>query len=146
MPDFAAARPLILARFEAARAAATGQAWATWPWTDENSTPFFSSQQTGPWLLLEIVPAGSAMSQFGSAGKRMVQDDGVIAIHAFIPTGTQPQYAWDAVAAIGNIFRMVKFQGVACEVPTPGQGAPADADGRWFRVTTSIAFATHYTA
>lgn len=146
MPSFAVAVPLIQARFAAARVVAAGQAWADMPWTFDNGQQDFAQQQMGPWGLLEISPAGSSMSQFGSPGKRMKQDDGIIALHVFVPAGTGTALAWPAAEAAGNVFRMVKFDGVACEAPSQGNGGPGDSDGRWFRVSVTVPFATHYTA
>lgn len=146
MPTFAGSIPLIKARFEAARAAASGAAWASWPWTTDNAEQSFQDQQTGPWVYLEIAPAGSGMTQFGSAGKRVVQDDGIIALHVFVAAGTGTDLAWDGASAMAEIFRMVKFAGVACAAPSPGQGGEGSSDGRWYRVTVTVPFATHYNA
>lgn len=105
-----------------------------------------------PWVLFEIVNAGSRVEGFGSAGNNTVVYYGLIKGHVFTRITSGPEDAYAKALAIGEIFRnKVFFDAVTpgCFVrsgyrldgpPRVDEGDASSDDGNWFAVTATIPF------
>lgn len=145
--SYAAAVAAIYDRFEVQRVALSAQDWTSMPWTDPNGAADFQRQQTDAWILLEVLSADASTSLFGSSGKRIGENRGVIYAHVFVKAQTGRAgliRALTAAEQIGEIYRVAKFGGVLCEGPVPDGGGKGDDAGRWFRAGVSVPWAIFY--
>lgn len=105
-----------------------------------------------PWVLFEILHAGSAQIGNGTPGNSVVVFDGSIKIHVFVPSGEGAQTGRDLAMAAGEIFRKKQFYDsvtAGCFVrtgydprnqPRINGGEINDQDGLWFVTTATIPF------
>lgn len=118
--------------------------WQATPiaWPNEG----FDRPTQEPWVYVEILGGGSESTVFGSDGKRVARDDGIIFAHVFVPVGTGEAVATEYAVQLGEIFRVKRFNGISTGAPSVGVGEQGDDDGLYWRVSVSIPFSIHYTA
>jgi hypothetical protein len=110
----------------------------------------FAPPEDSPWVALEVMPNGASSTAHNSAGKRAAQDDGLIWVHVYVPTGTGEETARGIAEAIGAVFRGAVFSGtgcrIACGAPTHGGAGDGDDEGLWHYCAMSVPFSAFYTA
>lgn len=131
------ARAAIRARIEAN--------WTTTPiaWFGED----FDPPEQAPWILVErdAIPS-SQSSVYGSSGKRVVQDPGMIIGHVFYPRGAGDDGAYVIAQAFGELFRTQKVGPAQTDAPTMAPVEDGTEDGDWLRVSVTIPFTVSYFA
>src|SRR5690606_17138546 len=73
----------------------------------------FDRPANEPWVYLEVLGAGADSTVFGSEGKRVARDDGIIFAHVFVPVGVGEALATQYAEQIGEIFRVQRFDGIS---------------------------------
>lgn len=121
------------------------QNWTATPvafWGEDYDPP-----KNRPWVLVErdAVPA-SESSIYGSVGKRVAQDPGLIIAHCFVPKRTGDDRAYEIAQAFGELFRVQKIGPAQTGTPSLSPSEQGDEDGSWLRVTVTIPFTVSYFA
>ena len=138
--------------FEAAAAAIREAIEETW-----TATPvyFANERMTLPatparFIHVELLGNGGSMSVFGSDGKRVVMDDGILAIDLFVPKGTGESELRTMRLALAIAYQMRSFTGDGwrCRIYAAQRsgGGPVADNGNYYRVSLSFEFRVFYTA
>jgi hypothetical protein len=144
MTGFATAKAAIRAFIEAN--------WTALPvaWQNESfERPRDGDGNALPWVYIEILSTNGDGSAFGSIGKRVKTDTGLVAAHFFYPVGTGDA---DATAMATQFGEMLQLRSIGTapaprmESPMIDGGGSGDDDGLYFRVSSSIPFRISYTA
>jgi hypothetical protein len=112
-------------------------------WKDEDTDP----PSGNPFLRLQIdaVPASSA-SLFGSVGKRVANDPGIIIASLYMPTGSGEERGYKLARQFGDLLRVKKIGPAVTEAPSTNPVEDGDEDGRWERYDVTIPFTASYFA
>lgn len=107
----------------------------------------FDPPDNAPWCLMrrDPIPA-STSSVFGSAGKRVVQDPGLIIATFYVPAHSGDDIAYALAQQFGELFRTQKIGPVQTEAPTMSPADDGDNNGKWIRVAVTIPFTVSYFA
>jgi hypothetical protein len=100
-----------------------------------------------PWLMVErdAVPS-STSSGYGSAGKRVVQDPGVIIGTLYFPAHAGDDGAYALAEQFGEILRTQRIGPAQTEAPSLGPVDDGDEDGAWIKIAVTIPFTVSYFA
>lgn len=144
-PDWAGAAQAIEDRLRAQ--------WSDTPIAVQNGKDFPKADADGtlkPWVYLEIEGAGSTQRGVGAPGNQLWVDDGLIAVHVFVPVGKGAAKARQIASAVGEIYRAARFYDdvegyfVRTFAPHVDGGGSGDDDGLWWRVSVSVPFEFWY--
>lgn len=99
-----------------------------------------------PWVYAEVLGVDGDGSLFGSAGKRVKSELGLIACHVFVPTGTGTAEAYRLAEDLGEMLtlRNLADGAVTAHATISGAGS-GDDEGNWFRVVCSVPVGIHGT-
>jgi len=101
------------------------------------------------FIYCEILPTSSRGSGFGSVGKRVKTDAGVVAAHYMAPIGTGDEQAGTAIKAFGEMLELRSIGAPPAprmEAAQPGGGGQGDDDGLYFRVSRTVPWSINYAA
>jgi hypothetical protein len=149
MTGFATAKAAIRAYIES-NWTATPIAWQNGPFTRPvrpETDPL--KGEPLPWLYVEIISTGSSGSQFGSTGKRVKADSGLVIGHVFVPIGSDDIDANDTATEFGEMLQLRSIGPAPAprlESPTIGGGDSGDDDGVYYGVSVTVPFRISYTA
>ncbi|MEO0036690.1 MAG: hypothetical protein RLZZ501_2713, partial [Pseudomonadota bacterium] len=115
--------------------AAIEAAWSAAPiaWPNEP----FEAPADAPWLYIEIKGNGASGSGVGSTGRRVVEADGLILAHVFVPVGVGQTPAGDLARSLGAALQIRALPGAATiqtGAADIGSAESGDDDGLWWRV------------
>lgn len=107
----------------------------------------FEHPDQRPWLMVErdAIPA-SQSSIFGSTGKRVVQDPGMIIGTVYCPKHGGDDLAYALAEQFGELFRTQKVGPAQTDAPTMGPIDDGDDEGNWIRIAVTIPFTVSYFA
>lgn len=107
----------------------------------------FDPPEQAPWLMVErdAIPA-SQSSVYGSSGKRVVQDPGLIIGTVFYPRGAGDDGAYALAEAFGELLRTQKIGWAQTDAPTMGPVEDGSDDGDWLRISVTVPFTVSYFA
>lgn len=107
----------------------------------------FDPPEQAPWILVErdAIPA-SQSSAYGSAGKRVVQDPGLVSATVYYPKGAGDDGAYEIAQAFGEMLRTQKIGPAQTDAPTMSPVEDATDEGDWLRITVTIPFTVSYFA
>lgn len=107
----------------------------------------FDHPNQRPWLMVErdAIPA-SQSSSYGSAGKRVVQDPGMIIATVYYPKHAGDDGAYALAEAFGELFRTQKVGPAQTDAPTMGPVMDGDDQGNWLCIAVTIPFTVSYFA
>lgn len=109
----------------------------------------FEAPSDAPWLYIEIKGNGASGSGVGGVGKRVVEADGLILAHVFVPVGVGRTPADQLARSLGGMLHLRALPGTATiqtGAADIGSAESGDDDGLWWRVSLSIPFTAHYLA
>ena len=119
--------------------------WTQTPlaWEDEA----FDPPKQRPWIRVEIdaVPASDS-SVFGSVGKRVVQDPGIIIATLYMPNGGDTARGYALTKLFGDMLRVLKIGAAQTGAPSTSPVEDGDDEGRWDRFAVTVPFTTSYFA
>lgn len=115
--------------------------WSTSPIAWENET-FNKPEPPAPWVMVEI--AGDVYAQMSIGADEQADnrwdEEGVLLLHVFVPTGTGASAARGHAKALADLFRGATLLSDSLEFmdASIGMGQPGDDDGMWWRISVSI--------
>jgi len=127
--------------------------WTATPYGFVNEAAPVSTYEDGtlrPWVLFELVHAGSTIMGSGTPGQQTIVYDGIINAHVFVEKGSGDADGLAKAIAIGELFRnKVLYDAVTAGcfvrtgfdrngVPRIDSGDITSDDGKWFTVTAAI--------
>jgi hypothetical protein len=107
----------------------------------------FDPPEQAPWLLVErdAIPSSTA-SVFGSVGKRVVQDPGMIAGTLYFPAHAGDDGAYALGRQFGDLLRVRKIGPAVTETPSMSPADDGDEDGAWIKISVTVPFTVSYFA
>lgn len=107
------------------------------PVTPGKGPPKQISDPAPHWIALEMEDIRPDTG-LGGDGKRLAQDDGMLIASVFAPVMTGDEAVYGIAYAFGELFRMLKLDGLQFFSPRVDAGQRADDDGAWFVVTVTV--------
>jgi hypothetical protein len=107
----------------------------------------FDPPDQAPWLMVErdAIPSSTA-SRFGSVGKRVAQDAGIIIGTFYFPAFAGDDAAYAMGRQFGDLLRVRKIGPAVTEAPSMAPVDDGDDDGAWIKVAVTTPFTVSYFA
>lgn len=127
--------------YQAVRTYLTG-AWSSTGLAWENED--FDTADLGAWVAVEMTGTSYAQQTLGagSAAANRWDEDGLLWLHVMVKVGSGALDARNFAKALADLFRGTLLLGDSLEFgdASIGMGEAGDDDGRWWRVSVSIAW------
>jgi hypothetical protein len=107
----------------------------------------FDPPDQAPYLMVErdAIPSSTA-SRYGSVGKRVAQDPGLIIGTIYFPAHAGDDGAYELGRQFGDLLRVRKIGPAQTEAPSMSPVDDGDEDGVWIKLSVTTPFTVSYFA